>query len=79
MCLQKQLKIKISDDVDAFDFILFETACSIRSTLQSDFDEIRQLKEEQVRFIAQYCSFADRFLACDADENNLVIFVCSAD
>ena len=20
----------------------------------------------------QYCSFADRFLACDADENNLV-------
>ena len=24
----------------------------------------------------QYCSFADWFLACDADENNLVIFVC---
>ena len=73
--LQKQHKIKISDDVDALEVFLFEIACSVRSTLQSDFDEIEQLKEEQVRCIVRYCSFADRFLACDADENNLVIFV----
>ena len=44
-CLQKQHKIKISDDVDALQDLLFEIACSIRSTLQSDFDEIEQLKE----------------------------------
>ena len=43
-CLQKQHKIKISDDVDALED-LFEIACSIRSTLQSDFDEIEQFKE----------------------------------
>ena len=44
-CLQKQHKIKISDDVDALEDLLFEITCSIRSTLQSDFDEIEQLKE----------------------------------
>ena len=44
-CLQKQHKIKISDDVDALEDLLFEIACSIRSTLQLDFDEIEQLKE----------------------------------
>ena len=38
-CLQKQHKIKISDDVDALE-VLFESAFSVRSTLQSDFDEI---------------------------------------
>ena len=45
VCLQKQHKIKISDDVDALEDLLFKIACSIRSTLQSDFDEIEQLKE----------------------------------
>ena len=44
-CLQKRHKIKISDDVDALEDLLLEIACSIRSTLQSDFDEIEQLKE----------------------------------
>ena len=44
-CLQKQHKIKISDDVDVLEDLLFEIACSIRSTLQSDLDEIEQLKE----------------------------------
>ena len=71
-CIQKQHKIKILDDVDALEALLLEIACSIRSTLQSDFDEIEQLNEEQVRCIVQYCSFADWFLACDADENNPV-------
>ena len=53
MCLQKQHKIL--DDVDALGVLLFEIACSIRSTLQSDFDEIEQLKEEQVHCIVQFC------------------------
>ena len=44
-CLQKQCKIKISDDVDAHKDHLFEIACSIRLTLQSDFNKIEQLKE----------------------------------
>ena len=72
VCLQKQHKIL--DDVDALGVLLFEIACSMRSTLQSDFDEIEQLKEN--RFTA-LCSFADWFLACDVNKNNL-IFVCSA-
>ena len=45
VCIQKQHKIKISDDVDTLEVLLLEIACSIRSTLQSDFDEIEQLKE----------------------------------
>ena len=37
-CLQKTTqKSKFSDDVDDLEDLLFEIACSIRSTLQSDF------------------------------------------
>ena len=50
-CLQKQHKIKISDDVVALEVLLFEIACSIRPTFQSNCDKIEQLKEEQVIFI----------------------------
>ena len=62
-------------------------ACSIKSTVQSDFDEIEQLKEEQVRCVVQYLpaercmsSFADRFWEVDNfsdDTECLLVVVCS--
>ena len=49
---QKQHKIKMTDDVDAVAWSSFwNCVTSIKSTFQSDFDEIEQLKEEQIHCI----------------------------
>ena len=62
--------------------VLFEIACSIKLILQSDFDEIEQLKEGEVRCIVPYLLPKDVFAVLPTGFGKLIIFqmipsVCS--
>ena len=62
--------------------VLFEIACSIKSILQSDFDEIEHLKEGEVRCIVLYLLPKDVFAVLPTGFGKLIIFqmipsVCS--